>query len=162
MTIVYLSAGTDVAEMALFDVDALPRLLPRDVEEFGQLTAQEQLIRISTGGDGGYLLHLFVNETIPAATLRYSLADDKLTGHFYTSEGRIAFGGMESVFAEFKLNPNIRSDGVVAPGRYAYCAYRTDFPDELIMEAVRVERTTGERWLGRAPLIATLAQFLLF
>ena len=159
MTTLCLPAGTDVAEMALFDVDALPRLLPRDVEDFAQLTSQEQLVRFPTGADGGYLLHLFANEAIPADTMRYCVADDKLTGDFYTSEGRIAFGGMESVYAEFKPNPNIRADGLIEPGRFTYTAYHTDFPDELVMQAMRVARTTSERWLGRAPLIATLAIF---
>ncbi len=159
MTAVCLPAGTDVADMALFDVDALPRLLPRDEEVFAQLTAQERLVRFPTGSDGGYLLHLFANEAIPADILRYCVADEKLTGNFDTSEGRIAFGGLESVYANFKPNPNIRSDGLIEPGRYAYTAYQTDFPDELVMQAIRVERTTGERWLGRAPSIAMLAHF---
>ena len=158
MTMVCLPAGTDVAEMALFDVDALPRLLPRDTEDFAQLTSQEQLVRFPTGADGGYLLHLFANEAIPAATLRYCVADEKLSGDFYTSEGRIGFGGLESVYARFKPNPNIRSDGLIEPGRYAYTAYQTEFPDELVMQASRVERTTGERWLGRAPVIAAGVQ----
>jgi hypothetical protein len=161
MATIYLPAGTDIAEMALFDVDALPRQLPRDLEVFAQLTTQEQLVRFPTGADGGYLLHLFVNEAIPESTIRYCLIDDQLTGDFHTSEGRIAFGGLESAYAEFKPNPYIRSDGLIAPGRYAYIAYRTEFPDELVMQATRVERTTGERWLGNAPLIATLALFVM-
>ena len=97
MTTLFLPAGTDVAEMALFDVDALPRLLPRDVEGFAHLTSQEQLVRFPTGADGGYLLHLFANEAVPAGTMRYCVADDKLTGAFYASKGRSAFGGMESL-----------------------------------------------------------------
>jgi hypothetical protein len=161
MTTVCLPAGTDVAEMALFDVDALPRLLPRDVEDFAELTAQNQLVRFPTGGDGGYLLHLFANEAIPEGTMRYCVDEDKLTGDFYTSEGRIGFGGLESAYAEFKPNPNIRADGMIEPGHYAYTAYQTEFPDELIMQAMRVERTAGERWLGRGPVIATLALFLI-
>jgi hypothetical protein len=157
MTTLRLPAGTDVAEMALFDVDAIPRSLPRDESAFGQLASQERLIRFPTGADGGYLLHLFVNEQIPVDIERYCLKDDRLAGGFYTSEGRIAFGGIESAYAEFKPNPNIRSDGSIEPGRYAYTAYRTEFPDELVMQAVRVERTSGERWIGRAPLLAALA-----
>ncbi|RTL32717.1 MAG: hypothetical protein EKK49_10575 [Rhodocyclaceae bacterium] len=156
MTAICLPAGTDVAEMALFDVDALPRLLPRDVEGFAQLTVEERLVRFPTGADGGYLLHLFVNEAIPKDTERYCISADKLTGHFHTTEGRIAFGGMESAYAEFRPNANIRSDGLIAPGRYAYTAYRTEFPDESVAQALRVARTASERWLDRAPLLATL------
>lgn len=77
--------------------------------------------------------------------MRYCVADDKLTGAFYASKGRSAFGGMESVYAEFKPNPNIRADGLIEPGRYTYTAYNTEFPYELVMQAIRVERTTSER-----------------
>lgn len=146
--------------MALFDVDALPRSLPSDVKDFEQLVSQARLIRIPTGGDGGYLLHLFVDEPIPAETRRYCMGNDRLTGDFYTVEGRIAFGGMESAYVEFKPNHNIRSDGVIEPGRYAYTVYRTEFPDDLIEQATKkVEQTEGERWIGRAPLLAVLVLF---
>lgn len=155
MTTLCLSAGTDVAEMALFDVDALPRRLPRDVEDFAPLTSHGQMVQFPVGADGGYLLHLFVDEPVPASTMRYCFADDKLSGDFHTAKGRIAFGGLESAYAEFKPNPSIRADGSIEPGRYGYTAYRTDFPDELITQAIRVERTTGERWLMRAPALAT-------
>jgi len=160
MTKVCLPAGTDVAEMALFDVDALPKSFPRDMEDFDQLIASARLIRIPTGGDGGYLLHLFVDEQIPADMRRYCLSEDTLTGDFYTSGGRIAFGGMESAFTGFKPNPNIRTDGLIEPGSYAYTAYRTEFPDELVEQAMRVERTTSERWIGRAPPLVGLALFM--
>ncbi|HEY9109393.1 MAG TPA: hypothetical protein VIN58_22155 [Roseateles sp.] len=160
MTKVCLPAGTDVAEMALFDIDALPSSLPRNAEDLDQLIAGARLIRIPTGGDGGYLLHLFVDEQMPPDMRRYCPSEDALTGDFYTSEGRIAFGGMESAFTSFKPNPNIRTDGVIEPGRYAYTAYRTEFPDELVEQAMRVERTTLDRWIGRAPLLAALALFV--
>lgn len=161
MTTIYLPAGTDVAEMALFDVDAIPCKLPCDVEDFSLLVSQGRLIRFPTGADGGYLLHLFVDEPIPEYTKRYCRADEKLTGEFCTSEGRIAFGGLESAYAEFKHNANIRTDGTIEPGRYAYTAYKTEFPDELVMQAARVERTTGEWWLGRVPVFATLVLFAI-
>jgi hypothetical protein len=157
MTTVRLPAGTDVAEMALFDVDALPLTLPRDVEGFDPLISQGQLVRLPTGADGGYLLQLFADEAIPVELRRYCLADDTLTGVFATSNGRIGFGGLESAYAQFTPNTNIRSDGVISAGRYTYTAYHTDFPDELVMAAVRVEGTSGERLLGRAPMIAALA-----
>ena len=161
MAMIYLSGGTDVAEMALFDADALPRRLPRGIEDLAPLSSQEQLVHFPTGADGGYLLHLFVNETIPASTMRYCLADDKLNGNFYTSTGRIAFGGLESIYAEFKPNPNIRADGLIEPGRYVYTAYRTDFPGELVQKAIELAQTTGPWWLGRAPVIATLIQLAM-
>lgn len=151
-----LPAGTDVAEMALFDVDALPHSKPPDAESLEELVAGESLVRLSTGADGGYLLHLHVDESPPEQVLRYCLAEDKLTGHFASSHGRIAFGGVESAFQTFKPNRLIRSDAVITPGRFSFTAYHTDIPDEVINQATRVDETPAERWLNRVPLITTL------
>ena len=73
-----------------------------------------------------------------------------------STEGRIAFGGVESAFQDFKPNSSIRSDAVIAPGSYAFTAYRTEIPDEVFAEATDVASTSTERWLDRAPLIVTL------
>ena len=151
-----LPAGTDVAEMALFDTDALPPSSPAE-SAVAALAASNQLVRFPTGSDGGYLLHLYVDESVPADLQRFCLAEDRLSGVFCTSQGNIAFGGLESTCTSFKPNRHIRSDGAIDPGEYSYNAFRTDFPDELIEEAVRVERTSGERWLSRAPVILVLA-----
>jgi hypothetical protein len=157
MARISLPAGTDVAEMAFFDIDSLPTLLPRGIEEFAPLISQNRLIRFPTVGDGGYLLQVFVNDEIPTEIRRYCQEEDILTGNFQTPRGRVAFGGMESVYAEFKKNPKIRSDGVIEPGNYSYTAYRTEFPDELVTQATRVEQNAGERWLDRAPILTTLS-----
>jgi hypothetical protein len=156
-----LPAGTDVAEMALFDIDAMPQARPPDAKAVDQLAAQERLIRLPTGSDGAYLLHLFVDEAIPDRVLQFCIADDKLIGRFNSTGGRIAFGGVESAFQDFKPNQFIRSDVLVPPGRYAYTAYRTDIPDEIVDQATRVESTPAERWLSRAPLLITLTTLAL-
>jgi hypothetical protein len=151
-----LPAGTDVAEMALFDIDAMPQARPPDAKAIDRLAAHERLIRLPTGSDGGYLLHLFVDEVVPDQVLQFCIDDDKLIGRFNSTGGRIAFGGLESAFQDFKPNPFIRSDVLVPPGYYAYTAYRTDIPDEIIDQATCVESTPAERWLSRAPLVITL------
>lgn len=151
-----LPAGTDVAEMDLFDIDALPRRRAPDDAAANALAAQGRLIRFQTGADGGYLLHLFVDEPIPDGLRRHCLDDDKLSGTFRTIKGNIGFGGLESAFAGFKPNPNIRSDGRIDPGDYSYTAFHTEFPDELLEQALRIEKTPGERWLARAPMLALL------
>jgi hypothetical protein len=153
MTCLRLPGGTDIAEMALFDVDALPQKQPRNQSFIAPLVEQERLVRFPTGADGGYLLGLFINEPIPADIKRYCDLDDPLTGYFRTTGGRIAFGGSESAYAQFKPNSNIRADGVIEPGRYAYTAYHTDVPDEVYEQMVpHIERTTGEWWLEVAPV----------
>ncbi len=151
-----LPAGTDIAEMALFDVDALPSKHAANEAQIEELASRSQLIRFPTFADGGYLLHIFLNEEIPPAIRRYCLDEDKLEGHFSSMSGHIAFGGVESAFREFKPNPNIRADGTIDPGTYAYTAYRTEFPEEVVTRASQIERTTSETWLDRGPLIAVL------
>lgn len=89
--------------------------------------------------------------------MQYCIVDDQLCGEFSTPSGRIAFGGVESVFQSFQPNKHIRSDTVIAPGNYTYKAYQTDAPDEAIEAALqRVPSTPAERWLDRAPMVITL------
>lgn len=144
MTHLRLPGGTDVAEMALFDVDALPAARPDD-STVAALEASNRLVRFPTGGDGGYLLHLYVDEPIPAELQRYCLADDKLTGAFRTEQGNVAFGGIESTFVGFKPNRHIRADGAIPQGEYCYTAFHTEFPDELV---VSVQSDHLEVWLS--------------
>lgn len=160
MTHLRLPGGTDVAEMALFDVDALPAARPDD-STVAALEASNRLVRFPTGGDGGYLLHLYVDEPIPAELQRYCLADDKLTGAFRTEQGNVAFGGIESTFVGFKPNRHIRADGAIPQGEYRYTAFHTEFPDELVSQTLRVEATSSELWLSRAPVVVSLATFAL-
>jgi hypothetical protein len=145
--------------MAFFDADSVPRALSRDEFAFVVLASQERLVRFPTGADGGYLLHVFISQPIPEEVKRYCSTEDVVTGFFSTDSGHIAFGGLESTYAEFEPNSSIRSDGSIEPGRYSYTAYRTEFPDELVMQAIRVERNPGERWLGRAPLLGLWCSF---
>jgi hypothetical protein len=156
MTVHRLPAGTDVAEMALFDVDAIPQSSTLDAEGIDELVKEQRLVRLPTGSDGGYLLHLYVGEPLPDAITRYCLSDDKLAGKFHTSNGRIAFGGVESAFQDFVPNHFIRSDARIPPGNYDFTAWRTDIPDDVFAHATRKGESPVERWLARAPVIITL------
>ncbi|RTL37025.1 MAG: hypothetical protein EKK49_05985 [Rhodocyclaceae bacterium] len=152
-----LPAGTDVAEMALFDVDALPQSNKPNESTVATLAESKHLIRFPTGADGAYLLHLFVDESVPQEVQRYCLAEDKLVGTFTTEKGNIAFGGIESTSSGFKPNRNIRSDGTITPGNYSYTAFHTEFPDEMVTHALQVEKTPGELWLSRSPVLLVLS-----
>lgn len=130
-----LEGGTDVAEMALFCIDDVPESLPDD-DSVTEMRDRKTLIRLPTGADGGYLLHLYVEEDIQDETLKYCVQDDKLTGEFTTEQGNIGFGGLESTYSKFEPNKNIREDGKIEQGRYIYSAFHTEYPDEIIEEAV--------------------------
>jgi hypothetical protein len=146
--------------MALFDIDALPAARSDD-STVAALQAANRLVRFPTGGDGAYLLHLYVDEPIPSELQRYCLADDKLTGAFRTEQGNVAFGGIESTLVGFKPNRHIRADGAIPPGEYCYTAFHTEFPDELVSQTLRVEATSSELWLSRAPVVVSLATIAL-
>lgn len=148
MARVVLAGGTDVAEVALFDVDALPARLP-DLE--GLAALEPAVICFPTGADGGYLLHAYVDEDIPAEVMRFCDREDPITGPLHISRGHIGFGGIESLFAGFEPNRNIRADGTIAPGRYEVTAYRTEYPDEMVEEAVRAQLGKGDAGISRLP-----------
>lgn len=137
-----LEGGTDVAEMAFFCVDDTPECLS-DNESITEMQNRRTLIRLPTGADGGYLLHLYVGEAIQNETRKYCVEEDKLTGEFSTKNGNVAFGGLESTYSRFEPNKNIREDGKIEQGSYSYSAFHTEFPDELIEEAVHKEIGPG-------------------
>lgn len=135
MSRLILEGGTDVAEVALFSVDDLART-GDSKESLAELEERERAIRLPTGGDGAFLLHLYVEESIPADVKEFCVESDALTSDFEALSGCIAFGGAESAFSDYKPNPNIRSDTRIPPGRYSATAFHTDYPDDLIEDAI--------------------------
>lgn len=135
MSRIILEGGTDVAEMVLFSVDELPSG-GADNDTLSNLVSNEQAIRMPTGANGAYLLHLYVDDEVPNPVIQYCVLDDALESKIRVKSGQIAFGGAESTFAEFEPNPNIRADSGLAQGVYDAIGYRTDFPDELVAGAV--------------------------
>ena len=143
-----LAGGTDVAEVVLFSVDDLPSG-GADDETLSNLVGKKQAIRMPTGGDGGYLLHLYVDNEIPEVLKQHCAADDALKSEFLARSGQIAFGGAESTFADFEPNPNIRSDTSIPPGMYDAVVCHTEFPDDLVEDAVeKVIGPAGKRAEG--------------
>ncbi len=163
MTLLILPGGTDVAEMAFFAVDAMPVDEPPTLEGVEALRFAGRLIRMPTGGDGGYLLHAYVGEEIPPDLMRYCLQDDPLRGSFRSDSGVVAFGGLESAFKSFKPNEFIRADGELPPANYEYVAYHTEYPDSLMAEEANKAKavlTPNERRLLSIPALATLLGLL--
>ena len=136
MSRIVLAGGTDIAEMVLFSVDDLPSD-GADDEALAAMEGRRQAIRMPTGADGRYLLHLYVDEEIPAEIKKHCVADDALTSELLLKSGRIAFGGAESAYAEFEANPYIRTDASIPPGKYEALAFHTEYPDDLVEEAVQ-------------------------
>jgi hypothetical protein len=134
-----LPGGTDVAEMALFSIDALSGEGCPDPATLASMEAQNFVMRFPTGSDGGYLLHVYLDEAIPEEVMRYCVLDDALKGRLKIEHGRLGFGGSESLYANFESNSSIRTDARVPPGEYDVIAYHTEYPDELIEAAVKAK-----------------------
>jgi hypothetical protein len=137
MTRLILSGGTGAAAVGLFDADALPCDGPPSPEGFQEMESRHSIVRFSTGRDGRYLLHAYVDEAVPAELLKYCSADDKRSGRLNLSSGKLAFGGVEAAYATFVPNSTVRSDARVAAATYDVTAYRTEYPDNLREHAIR-------------------------
>lgn len=157
-----LPGGTDVAEMALFSIDALPSDHCPGSSDLAAMEEQRLVVRFDTGGDGGYLLHAYVDEQIPGDIMNYCVADDAIRGKLRVEQGRLGFGGVESLYRNFKPNHNIRSDGRIPPGEYDVVAYHTDYPEELIEQAIRAGIGEKSLKLLAAPGFVVLPAFVLF
>jgi hypothetical protein len=159
MPCLVLPGGTDIAEVGLFSIEALPIKRGVTSEVLEELQRNSQLIRMSTGADGGYLLHAYVDEPIPPDVMRYCSHEDKLAGVFQTETGNVAFGGLESAFGGFKSNPAIRNDGAVPSSRYTYAGYHTDFPDELVSADIDSGLSKNERRFLATPAPVGIVAF---
>ncbi len=130
-----LEGGTDVAEVAFFCLADIPREIS-DNESVCEMQKRHSLVRLPTGADGGYLLHLYEDELVDDDIWQYCVKEDKLTGEFLTKKGNIGFGGLESTYSKFEPNKNIREDGIITQGNYLFSAYHTDYPNEVIEKTV--------------------------
>ncbi|MBV8660122.1 MAG: hypothetical protein JO142_20055 [Burkholderiales bacterium] len=151
MTMHILPAGTDIAEMAFFAVDAVPTDVRPKPEAIESLRASGKLIRFPTGADGGYLLHLYVDEVIPPELMRYCDVGDPLSGIFHPDSGEVAFGGMETVFLPSGVDQEMRSDTAIPAGDYEYTAYRTEYPEGFVKSITEQDLTPFERSMLAAP-----------
>lgn len=165
MAKIVMEGGTDVAEMALFSLDVLPEDAAGE-DDLERMQREGHAVRFPTGADGGYLLHIYLDEPIPDALEQYCEKDDVLTGKLHAGSGKVGFGGVESAYRKFKPNDYIRADAVLPGGTYDLVAYHTDYPEELIEGAIDAHLDAAERRLlnlpGRLTLLFLLAAFIAF
>lgn len=161
MTRLILSGGTGVSAVGLFDADALPCDGPPSPEGFLEMESRHSVMRFSTGRDGGYLLHAYVDEAVPTELLKYCSTDDKRSSRLQLSSGNLAFGGVESAYATFVPNSTVRSDARVLAGTYDVTAYRTEYPANLREHAIRAQvGATGSQILNAPGYIVPAALVL--
>jgi len=151
MTKLILSAGTDDAAMALFDVDSLPAGPLKGPEHLEEWSRRHVLMQLPTGAEGAYLLHAYADEEIPAALFKYCRTDDSKTHTLVITAGNIGYGGLESVYAGFRPNTRIRSEGKISSGTYDVVAYRTEYPEGLVENAMKAKMGSDGYRLHNSP-----------
>lgn len=160
MTKLVLPGGTDVAEMALFSLDGLPDGRAPKPEEVKALEAEHRLLRFEMRADGGYLLHLFLDEPVPGELMQYADTESVKRGTLQLPSGRLAFGGLESTFDGFEPNDAIRSDGAIAAGEYDVTAYRMEYPEHLVRSAIEATLDQRARKHLAAPVKLTVTALI--
>ncbi len=146
-----IDAGTDAASLLLFDPGALPpdfedRLRAGSVEVLARLDEQGKVCWIDTGGDGRFLLHVYVDESIPDA-LKSCLRDRMVFESFPVPTGRLFFTGSEYAFRDddqfLCQHPHMGGFCTIRPGTYRLNLYRGEYPSGSLERQFRDE---ASRW----------------
>lgn len=143
-------AGTDAGMVALWDPEALPadfdaRYRSEAAELLETLQAEGRLFRHETGGDGSYLLHLFVDAPVPEE-LRPYLREPLELPRFQVPNGALWLAGAEYVFhtedAMLRAHPHMGTRLELPAGVYHARMYEASYPEDYVEEQVR--RRLGE------------------
>lgn len=166
-----VEAGTDAAGVALFDPVALPEDFDSRVHDdpvglFEKLQADGQAWYSETGGDGRYLLHVYVDEPVPAR-LQEHLHEPVIIERFAVPSGRLYFTGSEYAFRQddrfLKQYPHMGAAVDVPPGEYRLTIARAGYPanhvehllrNEVGPVAFQLHQSMG--WLATFAVIAVL------
>src|SRR5262245_55618691 len=97
-----VEAGTDAAEVLLFDPGSLPEDFDARIQDdpaslLERMMQEGRVCVTETGGDGFFLLHAYVNEPLPAELQRYA-HELRVVERYLVSSGRVYFSGVEYVF----------------------------------------------------------------
>jgi hypothetical protein len=177
-----VEAGTDAASLLLFDPGALPedfdvRAQRDGLEIFDGLWERGVACYLSTGADGAYLLHAYVNEPVPESLQPY-LREPMTVESFAVPTGQVYFTGAEYGFRNddslLKRYPHMGGSMSLAPGAYRLDIWRTEYPDRMQESLLREQVPPmgyalhqGMGWfvfaavVGAIGLIATTAQGIL-
>jgi hypothetical protein len=164
-----VAAGSDGASLLLFDPHTLPDQFDatkRDgdpTEILNDLHEQGRLFWINTGGDGGFLLHAFIDEEIPQDIQPY-LRDPETSDHFSVQSGQVFFMGAEYAFrndpSAFQRYPGMGSSFAVNNGTYRITLYRTEYPDGIHEERFRQRATRTQQIIHGTNGVLMVAAFL--
>jgi hypothetical protein len=169
-----IEAGTDGATVCFFDAAALPEDFDQrvKVEGLDLLSSLQESRRFwfhETGADGGYLFHFYVDEEVPEHIRKHSL-DPVIIPRFQIPSGTLWACGAEYA-GRFPLKEGLEKYDHMGgkfelrPGEYAVMVWRTDWPDEMIEQALENSIGRGAirrfNWLGTITGIGFLSTLAL-
>lgn len=134
-----IEAGTDAAMLLLFDPAALPDDFDAKSKEDPVAILEEATDRgnahlINTDGDGSYLLHVFVDEPVPAKLTGF-LHDERQVPSFRIPSGKLYFSGAEYGFQHddsfLRKHPHMGGFIDIVPGTYHLSLFRTEYPEGM-------------------------------
>ncbi len=150
-----VEAGTDAATLLLFDPAALPdsfdaRFRDDPIALCEELTDAGVVCLIVTGADGNYLLHAYVEESVPEDFRPY--LGDRVPGEGLVCVlGRVYFTGAEYAFRgvdSFRRSYHHMGEAFpVPPGTYRLAVYEMDYPEGLPEDRLRAAVSPAAYWL---------------
>lgn len=138
-------AGTDVASVALFDPDALPEDFDERPGEdtwpiIEQLAREGRVHEFNTGSDGGFLLHVYLDEPVPDALAKY-VREPITVEKFLVPSGRLYFAGSEYIFrrddSPLRKHPSLGTRLDIRPGTYKLTFSWMDYPHDSVEEKMK-------------------------
>ena len=157
-------ATTEAGMLCLFDPAALPAdILAQSFAsnlDYLQALSRRGIVHLAgTGGQGSFLLHVYVDEPIPVDLVAQAAERSELPG-FPIPSGRVFFAGAEELSPDVETRltrePALRPVIAVPPGLYSITLYRTAFA-----EALRARRLAEHVGRTYAWLLHNLGWFVL-
>jgi hypothetical protein len=143
-------AGTDGATLALWDPAALPeefdaRYRQETLELLEALQDQGRLYWTETGSDGSYLLHVYLDEPVPAALAPF-LEEQVELRELQVPGGTLWFAGAEYTFrvddSLLRAYPHQGTRLELPSGSYQACVSRVEYPEDYVEE--QLHRSLGD------------------
>ena len=132
-------ATTEAGTLCLFDPAALPddiraNSYASNLDYLQALSRRGALHLVATGGEGRFLLHVYVDEPMPV-DLAAQAVERSMLAAFPAPSGRVVVAGAEElspdVATRLSRPPAPGPTIEIPPGMYAVTIYRTAFGDDL-------------------------------
>lgn len=135
-----IPTGTDVAALSLFDPASLDPTVDEQIRKdtvgtLAKLQSTKKLVEIRTGSDGGYNVHIYIDEDMPSELAKNAQDPIEITD-FNVPSGMLYACGSEYVSSDPKGSlrtfEHMGGFAQLPSGRYDLTLFRTEWPDDQI------------------------------